>query len=456
MTIRRVRKSSHLQLVPASSEERPAPGGSGSRTVVNYLVTIELDGVTPPIWRRFSVPSNIQLDELHSVVQVLMGWGDQHKHQWVGMKRTSSLGPDRYIMRDVIECDGTGEEDEFGEDEVRLDEVLFEVGDHLRYEYNFEARWSHMLVLGQIVKRGPIAEPCCFGGERACPPEDCEGPMGYRKFLDEQTDSAGFDSEHFVLEEVNTAVDTMMALQKYPPVLDSQFAKILRRISVHSAPRLFSAVSKAELQGIGGMDFDLMRGGALSHLYWLLNHANGDGIGLTASGCFPPEEVASARDELDWGSEWIDTTSGSSAQLSELLEVAKTLKLVRKHRGTLILTRLGKSMIAYRGELWRHIVSVLPLGKGELAQEAGRILLLTLAAGLSEAERSEVMIEGLTALGWRTESGTKLVDDDWTSVVGDTLLYLRMTGAIAENPLDRDVPCDPEWGRGFARMVLSM
>ncbi|MDI9916326.1 hypothetical protein [Rhodococcus sp. IEGM 1379] len=177
---------------------------------------------------------------------------------------------------------------------------------------------------------------------------------------------------------------------------------------------------------------------------------------MTASGCFPPEEVASARDELDWGSEWIDTTSGSSAQLSELLEVAKILKLVRKHRGTLILIRLGTSMIAYQGELWRHIVAVLPLGKGELAQEAGRILLLTLAAGLSEAERNEVMIEGLAALGWRTVSGTKLKDDDWTSVARGTLLYLRMMGAIAANPLDRDVPCDPEWGRGFARIVLSM
>ncbi|WP_176459663.1 hypothetical protein [Rhodococcus sp. OK302] len=180
------------------------------------------------------------------------------------------------------------------------------------------------------------------------------------------------------------------------------------------------------------------------------------GIVLTATGCFPPEEVVSARDELHWGGGWIDTTSGSSAQISELLEVAKRLKFVRKHRGTLILTRLGKSMIAYQGELWRHIVSVLPLGKGGLAQEAGRILLLTLAAGLSEAERSEVMIEGLTALGWRTESGTKLGEDDWTSVARGTLLYLRMTGAIAANPLDRDVPCDPDWGRGFARMVLSM
>lgn len=132
------------------------------------------------------------------------------------------------------------------------------------------------------------------------------------------------------------------------------------------------------------------------------------------------------------------------------------LKLVRKYRGTLFLTRLGGEMIVNDSELWYHIVTVMPVGKGELAKEAGRILFLTLAAGLSEAERGEVMIEALTALGWSTETGSRLVEDDWTWIVKDTLSYLRKTGAIVSNPLDRHAPSDPEWARGFARMVLSM
>nr|WP_064442764.1 hypothetical protein [Rhodococcus sp. YH3-3] len=67
---------------------------------------IELDCITPPIWRRFSVPSNIELDQLHSIVQAVMGWGDQHAHQWVSVHHSTDNGPDRYIAPEVIERDG--------------------------------------------------------------------------------------------------------------------------------------------------------------------------------------------------------------------------------------------------------------------------------------------------------------------------------------------------------------
>ena len=69
-----------------------------------------------------------------------------------------------------------------------------------------------------------------------------------------------------------------------------------------------------------------MREGATCQLLWLLNSARGGGIVLTASGSLPPDLVASARDELDWGSDWIDVTAGSDSQLAVLVEAAKTLE----------------------------------------------------------------------------------------------------------------------------------
>lgn len=96
--------------------------------VANFVMRIELDCITPPIWRRFSVPSNIELDQLHSIVQAVMGWGDQHAHQWVSVHHSTDNGPDRYIAPDVIERDGY-QEDEFGEDEVRIDEAVTAVGE---------------------------------------------------------------------------------------------------------------------------------------------------------------------------------------------------------------------------------------------------------------------------------------------------------------------------------------
>lgn len=75
-----------------------------------------------------------------------MGWGDQHKYQWMSAHHTSSISPDRYIIREVIECKAV-----CAEDEVGLDEVLVEVGDHVRYEYNAVARRCHVFALEDIV-----------------------------------------------------------------------------------------------------------------------------------------------------------------------------------------------------------------------------------------------------------------------------------------------------------------
>ncbi|MDY6823373.1 MAG: hypothetical protein SWH68_06180 [Thermodesulfobacteriota bacterium] len=42
-----------------------------------YQLKITLTGSKPPIWRRLIVKDNIRLDELHSVLQVTMGWSNE-------------------------------------------------------------------------------------------------------------------------------------------------------------------------------------------------------------------------------------------------------------------------------------------------------------------------------------------------------------------------------------------
>jgi hypothetical protein len=43
-----------------------------------YRLKITLDYIQPPIWRCFQVPASITLDQLHAVVQVVMGWESDH------------------------------------------------------------------------------------------------------------------------------------------------------------------------------------------------------------------------------------------------------------------------------------------------------------------------------------------------------------------------------------------
>ena len=171
------------------------------------------------------------------------------------------------------------------------------------------------MVLEQIVEDQPISEPSCLDGARACPPEDSGGPIGYREFLNVQASNGLFDPERFVPAESNAAVTIAVALHKSPPVESSLFENFLRRLSVHSAPKLFAAVAKSELRGGYDNYFEVMREGATRQLLWLLNSARGGGIVLTASGSLPADLGASARDELDWDSEWIDVTAGSDSQL---------------------------------------------------------------------------------------------------------------------------------------------
>ena len=47
-----------------------------------YQMKVSLARISPMIWRRFLVPSDLSLYGLNRVIQVLMGWEDYHLHQF--------------------------------------------------------------------------------------------------------------------------------------------------------------------------------------------------------------------------------------------------------------------------------------------------------------------------------------------------------------------------------------
>ncbi len=183
----------------------PAPR-SGEVKVYQFKVTLKY--IRPPIWRRIQVLSDHTLGDLHLVLQVVMGWSNDHLHEF-------RIGQVSYGVQDP-EMDWGGPD--IDEDDVTLDQVVTQKGARVHYQYDFGDSWDHEIQLEKILDVEPGRQyPACITGKRACPPEDIGGVWGYVRFLETMANprdpeykemrewwgADSFDPEAFDLEEVN-------------------------------------------------------------------------------------------------------------------------------------------------------------------------------------------------------------------------------------------------------------
>jgi hypothetical protein len=149
-------------------------------------LTVTLDGIEPPIWRRLVVPAWFTLEKLHGVLQTALGWTNSHLHLF-------QFGEERVGMPHELS--------DFGETCTRSGRIV-QLGDlvvhgHRRivYEYDFGDGWTHTIEIeGVLDEDGSTL--ACLAGARACPPEDCGGVAGYQHLLE-----ILFDPTHQEFEE---------------------------------------------------------------------------------------------------------------------------------------------------------------------------------------------------------------------------------------------------------------
>jgi hypothetical protein len=159
-----------------AAEPAPAPGAGATAPAAGsvYQLKVTLLDTKPPIWRRVLVDGASTLDHLHDVIQAAFGWWDYHLHEF-------ELGRTRYAVPDPDDDWGPPPRDER---RTRLDSIAGE-GSKLTYTYDFGDNWRHRIVVEKILRPDEsIRVPACTGGRRACPPEDCGGPWGYREVLE--------------------------------------------------------------------------------------------------------------------------------------------------------------------------------------------------------------------------------------------------------------------------------
>lgn len=59
-----------------------------------FQLKVQLAGIRQPVWRRVLVPGEVDLAELHEVIQTAFGWTNSHLHQFeIGRTRYGTPTP---------------------------------------------------------------------------------------------------------------------------------------------------------------------------------------------------------------------------------------------------------------------------------------------------------------------------------------------------------------------------
>jgi hypothetical protein len=146
-----------------------------------YVVRIDLMDMKPPIWRRLALASDLTMEQVHAVIQVVFGWDGGHLHCFDLWSPIRQMYCERLLTAYDIEQEG---ETGLGEADVRLSQVLVSPGDKVSYTYDFGDDWRHHIRLEKVndwLPAAPLAH--CLTGKRATPPEDCGGVPGFESFL---------------------------------------------------------------------------------------------------------------------------------------------------------------------------------------------------------------------------------------------------------------------------------
>ena len=392
----------YLQLVPVPAS-RPDLRYPRRRDIAIYRIRVDLDDAQPPIWRRLDLRSNLTLDLLHQVLQVAFGWTDSHLHRF-------SLGGGFDHRSQLFLCPYDMDNKEWEDDdglpaaETRLDETLCEPGDTLRYLYDYGDNWELTLRLEEVL---PAETDCpaavVVDGERAAPPEDSGHLVDADSLAEVLADPAlfepqrvnkGFAGAYFVLREAG---------------IDTRLVDLVHRLtySPHGDDLTEVALTLADSRPLDTVAVaDNLRA-----YQWFLDRAHCGGIPLTTAGYLNPADVEEASKVVPAMNDWIGKRN-REIQCYPLLrfrEGVQSLGLLRKHKGTLLLTKAGVAAQRDADRLWEHLAGRL-IPKSDEKFEAQAILLMLAFAAASAGSKLpfDKMTALLAELGWRYSDGRSI------------------------------------------------
>jgi hypothetical protein len=167
---------------------------------------LSVKDIRPEIWRTLVVSPDVTLARLHTILQILMGWKDNHLYAY-------AINQKRYAPPDV-DAERVGKSGTAG---TKLSSIFGKETDVLRYEYDFGDCWEIELRTASpdgVFEQTQSVE--CMEGLRHGPVEDSGGPRRYMEMVDiyrnpqhrrhleiQKWMGKGFDAEAFDLVKTN-------------------------------------------------------------------------------------------------------------------------------------------------------------------------------------------------------------------------------------------------------------
>ncbi|MDL9948639.1 plasmid pRiA4b ORF-3 family protein [Gordonia sp. ABSL11-1] len=151
----------------------PGRGGVDASVEGELLLRVELEEVTPPVWRIIAVDASVSLADVHDILQIAFDWEDSHLHQF-------RADGERWMPAQALELGDWEDVDD--ERHTTIGEVLTRVGAQLTYEYDFGDGWTHVITVVDIADDPAdlVAEVRDGGG--MSPLDDVGGPPGWEDF----------------------------------------------------------------------------------------------------------------------------------------------------------------------------------------------------------------------------------------------------------------------------------
>lgn len=391
-------------------------------------VRVDVDGTSPPVWRRLVVHGGLFLDEVHQILQAAFGWEDYHLHKfWPGPKKRVWRGPSFLTEQDLDE----GEEGVL-ESEVRLDQLLRRSGSRLFYTYDFGDDWTHTIKLESTDPLDPDSpRAVCTDGRMAGPLEDSGGPWGHNELVHAYRSGGGlagldedrrewvgpeWDPTAFDVGEVNerlslVGLTTDELLEQlagsdqpggavpWPEALEPLLELALPPVMAELAALVRQAHSEPEVE-LAPEDLAAVAG----PYRYFVDLAGEEGIPLTAAGWMKPAYVERIYHDLGLESDWIGKGNREDQTLpvAELRRVCQQSGLLRKHKGRLLTTKRARSLTTDE-EYVAAVAARLLHDRDEHVRAAKALFaLLTITTGEADLRHRDGVAELLTACGLRT------------------------------------------------------